>query len=165
METKLPRIEAVDTEDATTVRVGWSDGTADMIDLAGWIATGGPMLDPLTDADLFKQVRVGDHGASLEWDDDGDLAIDAHHLRLLARAQSPFTSTDVAAWQEAMNLSNREAADFFQTALSTWNSYKAGAPIPVRIAMICRAAERDPLLMQAYYRPRKAGRPKKKAAA
>src|SRR5947209_1469838 len=45
--------------------------------------------------------------------------------------------------------------------LSAWNAYKAGAPIPAVVAMLCRAAQRDPILMQAHYRPRRAGRPRK----
>lgn len=164
MATRIPRIAEAEAVGPSTVRVQWDDGSQDAVDLAGWIATGGPVLDRLREPGLFRDVLIGDHGASLEWFGDEDLAIDAHHLRLLALAQRPFGASDIAAWQEAMNLSNQEAADFFQTALSTWNSYKAGAAIPIRIAMLCRAAERDPILMQAYYRPRKAGRPKREKA-
>ena len=160
MNIQLPRIASVGTAEPTTLEIVWTDGTADRVDLAGWIATGGPMLGALQDTALFRQARVGEYGAAVEWGDDDDLALDAQHARLLALAQRPFTAADIAAWQEAMNLSNREAADFFQTAVSTWSSYKAGAPIPARISMLCRAAERDPILMQAYYRPRKTGRPK-----
>ncbi|MCK0197745.1 DUF2442 domain-containing protein [Ancylobacter sp. 6x-1] len=158
MATELPRIASVEVTGATTLRVQWADGAADMVDLAGWVATGSPVLDPLSRTATFAQVRVGDYGASLEWGDDDDLAIDAVHLHTLALAQRPFTSADLDAWQKSMNLSNREAADFFQMAVSRWEAYRAGAAVPARIAMLCRAAERDPILMQAYYRPRKPGR-------
>jgi type IV secretory pathway TrbD component len=60
-----------------------------------------------------------------------------------------------------MSLSNNEAADLLGISASTWNAYKAGAPIPAAVAMLCRAAQRDPILMQAHYRPRQAGRPRK----
>ena len=66
-------------------------------------------------------------------------------------------------WQKAMALSNSEAADLLGISVSTWNAYKAGASIPGAIAMLCRAARRDPILMQAHYRPRRAGRQRKSA--
>ena len=156
----LPHMAGVRVTGPPALRAKGKDGTADTVDLAGWIATGAPILDPLSKVDTFRQASVGDHGASLEWGDDDDLAIDAVHLHTLALAQRPFTSADLVAWQKAMNLSNREAADFFQLAVSRWESYRGGADVPVRVAMLCRAAERDPILMQAYYRPRKPGRRK-----
>jgi hypothetical protein len=59
-------------------------------------------------------------------------------------------------------LSNQEAAEFLRVSLSTWNAYKAGtSTVPAAIGMICRAALRDPILLQAHYRPRKTGRPRK----
>jgi len=58
-------------------------------------------------------------------------------------------------WQETIGLSNNEAADFFGIALSTWNSYRAGAAVPPSIQMFCRAAERDPVMVSAHYKPRK----------
>lgn len=164
MDTSLPRVCRTYAILPSSISVGWRDGVEDTVDLAGWIATGGDLLSPLKDPEIFRTARPGEHGASIEWGDDDDWAIDAKHLHLLALAQRPYTAADISAWQEAMKLSNQEAADFFQTAVSTWNSYKAGAPIPARISMLCRAAERDPILMQAYYRPRKTGRPKKVAA-
>lgn len=44
--------------------------------------------------------------------------------------------------------------------LNTWNAYKSGSStIPQAIALACRAMLRDPVIMQAHYRPRKTGRP------
>jgi DNA-binding transcriptional regulator YiaG len=96
------------------------------------------------------------------WDNgDGDLAIDAVHLKRLAEEQKPFDSEDVGKWQERVRLSNREVAVLLGVALSTWNSYKAGAKIPKPTEMLLRAIERDPVLLQAHYRPLTAGRPRK----
>jgi hypothetical protein len=165
MTDELPRIASVAVIGPTTIGVKWRDGASDRVDLAGWINTGGGVLSALGDPALFSAAKVDEFGASVMWGEDDDLAIDAFHLEQLAAEQRPFGKDDAAAWQERMGLSNQEAADFFRVALSTWNSYKAGANIPGVVAMLCRAAQRDPILMQAHYRPRKAGRPRKAAEA
>jgi len=146
---------------AGVVRVKWKDRSSDRVDLSGWIATGGEVLAALRDGEVFKNPRVSEYGASIAWGDDDDLRIDALHLEQIAAEQRPFGARAAAAWQKALGLSNNEAADLLGISVSTWSSYKAGAAIPAAIAMLCRAAQRDPILMQAHYRPRKAGRPRK----
>ena len=158
----LPRMGSVSVgpfPDRTTVRVSWRGGGHDEVNLSGWIATGGETLAPLSSSETFAQVRVGHYGSALTWDE-GDLAIDAVHLRTLANEQKPFSRDDLVRWQKASRLSNQEAADFLGVALSTFNLYKARGPIPPVVGMVCRASGRDPVLLQAHYRPRKAGRPK-----
>lgn len=161
MDPNDPRILAVAPSGASQVDVRWS-GRADVarIDLAGWIATGGDILAPLRAPEVFATVRDGDHGGALIWgEDDGDLAIDAVHLHLIETEQRPFLSTDLVGWQHAVGLSNQEAADLIGVVPSTWSAYKAGANIPTSVALLCRAALRDPLILQAHYRPRRTGRP------
>lgn len=159
MTEKMPRIKAVAVLSPTELKVMWRGGGADTIDLAGWIATGGAILAPLKDAETFARAKTTNYGAAVGWGDD-DLAIDAVHLELLAREQRPFTANELTSAQATLGLSNQEAADFLQVSLSTWNNYKAGgAEVPAVVAMVLRAARRDPILMQAHYRPRKAGRP------
>ena len=68
-------------------------------------------------------------------------------------------------WQSEVDLSNREAADLLGVSLSTWNNYRAGMTVPTPVQMIIRAVKRDPIIMQAYFRPRRAGRPPKEARA
>src|SRR5207248_2686715 len=102
-------------------------------------------------------------GAAVAWDDD-DLRIDAVHLEQLAREQRPFGAREAAEWQHALQLSNHEAAALLGIAVSTWNAYKAQGNIPGQVAMLCRAARRDPIMMHAHFRPRRAaGRPRKSA--
>jgi len=161
MNQSMPRIATVDTIGAGVIKVKWKDRTSDRIDLSGWIATGGGVLSPLRDHKLFNSPRVSEYGASIAWGNDDDLRIDAVHLEQIAAEQRPFGARAAAAWQKAMALSNNEAADLLGISASTWNAYKAGAPVPAAVAMLCRAAQRDPLLMQAHYRPRRAGRPRK----
>lgn len=164
MDMMLPRIAAVLAAAPATVVVTWAgrDGT-DSVDLGGWIAKGGDTLAPLADPKTFGRATVGEYGANLTWDgDEGDLAIDAVHLEMLAGEQRPWGATEAAAWQDAMKLSNREAADLLGIVPSTWNAYKAGSRVPTAIAIACRAAVRDPVILQAHLRPaRSAGRPRK----
>lgn len=164
MEKNTPRIARIAVQGSFALNVAWKGGGSDDVDLSGWIATGGDVLAPLKDPEAFRRAAVGDYGASVEWDD-GDLAIDSVHLEALAREQRPFGAEEISAWQDALRLSNQEAADFLGVSPSTWHTYKTGAKIPPAVAMTCRAARRDPILLQAHYRPRKVGRPKKAAVA
>jgi hypothetical protein len=161
MNQSIPRISTVGAIGASVIKVKWKDRTSDRVDLSGWIATGGDILAPLQEIEVFDSPRVSEYGASIAWGDDDDLRIDAVHLEQIAAEQRPFGARAAATWQKAMSLSNNEAADLLGISVSTWNAYKAGASIPAAVAMLCRAAQRDPILMQAHYRPRRAGRPRK----
>jgi hypothetical protein len=157
----LPRIQSVAAEGPTMLKVKWKGGSANSIDLAGWIATGSPALAPLKDPAIFSHPRVVEYGTAVAWDDDDDLMIDAAHLELIASEQRPFRAADAAKWQREVALSNGEAADLLGISVSTWAAYKAGARIPETIGMLCRAVRRDPILLYAHYRPRQRGRPRK----
>jgi hypothetical protein len=160
MTNETPRIEKVSVAGPATLRVKWKGkGRPVNVNLTGWIATGDETLAPLNKKDNFGKAAVGNYGTAVLWDD-GDLAIDATHLMLLANEQKTFNKDDARSWQLATGLSNNEVADLLGISLSTWNAYKAGtSAIPLTVAMTCRAMLRDPLIMQAHLRPRKAGRP------
>jgi Protein of unknown function (DUF2442) len=159
----IPRIERVTVISPTALRIKWKQGATDKVDLAGWIATGGDTLSALHQPAVFAKAEISDYGSSVAWDDD-DLRIDSVHLELLAREQRPFGAKEATKWQEAMQLSNHEAASLLGIAVSTWNAYKSEGTIPAAVAMLCRAAQRDPVVMNAHFRPRRAaGRPRKSA--
>ena len=166
MTEAMPRIEAVSVEGTGRLGVKWRGKTRkDVVNLLGWIATGGETLAPLAVPAMFSKASVGNYGAAIVWDE-GDLAIDAQHVMLLADEQKKFDDRDAKRWQEQVGLSNNEVADLFRLSTSTWCAYKAGGTeIPATIAMLCRAILRDPVLMQAHYRPRTNGRPPKRAAS
>ena len=167
MKLELPRIKSVSVAGPAKLKVAWRNAAkADTIDLTGWIATGGGVLSALFDPQTFRQASVTNYGAAIDWND-ADLAIDAAHLKLIAEEQRPFSGSDAEKWQRRVEISNNEVADLLGISLSTWNDYKARkqALLPAAVAMICRAVLRDPLLMQAHFRPRFAGRPKKAASA
>ena len=161
MKNELPRIEAVTIEGPSTLRVRWrGKRAADVVNLSGWIATGGDLLAPLRDPAKFSRASIANYGAAVGWDND-DLAIDTLHLKKLAEEQQPFSNRDIRNWQNAVKLSNNEAADLLGVSVSTWNAYKVNATIPQPVAIVLRAALRDPLVMQAHLRPRTAGRPRR----
>ena len=163
MSGTIPRLRSVAARGPGVLIVKWRGGGTDQVDLNGWIATGGAILAPLRQSEIFARPRVADYGAAVAWKKDDDLRIDAIHLEQIASEQRPFKASDVAEWQKAMKLSNNEAADLLGISPSTWLVYKAGAKIPSAIAMLCRAARRDPIVMHAHYRPRSAGRPRRSA--
>lgn len=166
MPDNLPRIDDLTVMKDTVLLVHWrgsADEAPSEVDLSGWIGTGGVVLEPLRDPALFSNARVGDHGASVTWDEGaGDLSIDTLHLRLLTDEQRPFNGSDIGRWQVEQGLSNQEAADLLRVAPSTWSAYKASPDreVPRVVAILCRAVRRDPLILQAHYRPRRSGRPR-----
>lgn len=163
----LPRIKAVATAGRTTLMVTWQGADEPTpINIAGWMERGGAMFAALANPDVFTRASVGDYGCSITWDEDedeGDLAIDAVHLEMLAQAQRPFDTREVERWQVNLSLSNQQAADVLGVALSTWKAFKAGATVPPSIVRLCRAAQRDPFIVEAYFQRRAPGRPRKKA--
>lgn len=163
MKSDLLRIEKVEAQAPATLLVRFRGQAKKFpIELAGWIGTGGDILAPLRNADVFRKAALSDHGAAVSWDDgEGDLSIDAVHLKKIADEQKPFTNETLRKWQSNTDLSNAEAADFVGVSLSTWNTYRVDATIPKPVALALRAAERDPLFLHAHLRPRTAGRPRK----
>jgi hypothetical protein len=81
MTDELPWIESVSVVQPATLRLRWRSRRAVDVDLTSWIATGGQMLAPLREAQVFAKASVGNYGAAVVWDD-GDLAIDAGHLKM-----------------------------------------------------------------------------------
>ena len=163
MTTTLPRVASVEAVDPTRLRVSWSAGGEDVVELAGWIASGDDLLAPLGDLAVFGAPRVALYGSAVAWgEEDGDLAIDAQHLDMIAREQRPFGAPQLAAWQAGVGLSNQEAADMLRISVSRYAAWKSGeAPVPENVAMLARAIQRDPVYLHAHYRPRKVGRPRK----
>ena len=163
--TDLPRIAAVTPQADAIVVIVWTDATTDTVDLSGWIARGGAALSPLTVPKIFNRVAVADYGLAVRWgDEDDDLAIDSVHLKALAEHQRRLSGDTarawIARWQDVMGLSNNEAADLLGVSLSTWHNYKNGTSVPsLAVQIACRAMERDPVIFEAHYKPRRAGRP------
>jgi hypothetical protein len=85
----MRRISAVGVLGAGVIEVKWKDCVSDRIDLSGWIAGGGAILDPLRQIGVFNTPRISEYGASIVWGDHDDLRIDAAHLEQIAAEQRP----------------------------------------------------------------------------
>lgn len=86
MPEDMPSIAAVSAETDTALRVAWEGGSADVIELAGWISGASLALEPLKDPAVFRAPRLAAYGAAVAWGEpDGDLAIDSWHLWRRAR--------------------------------------------------------------------------------
>lgn len=159
---RVERIDVVKVVGPMTVNVQWREGSKDDVDLAGWVDTGGALLVPLANPETFKDVRVVEHGAALEWAGDEDLAIDAHHLSLIARVQRAPGKTELADWQAANHFTDLDVATTFGVGRSTWANYKANADrVPRMVLMYVRAVQIDPVLLHAIFKRKrgKSGRP------
>ena len=94
MTEAIPRIEAVSVEGTGRLGVKWrGKARKDVVNLLGWIATGGETLAPLTVPAMFSKASVGNYGAAIVWDE-GDLTIDAQHVMMLADEQKKFDDRD-----------------------------------------------------------------------
>lgn len=147
-----------------TLELVWRDGARDTVDLTGVIFRA-KVFVPLRDPDMFARVRVIDYGTAVGWDEDeGDLSYAALSLERLAAEQRPMDADAFVRWQADLRLSNRETADLLGISPSTLHTYRIGARIPKATRIACRAIAADDALMDAHYRPRLPGRPRKQAA-
>ncbi|MBY0382782.1 MAG: hypothetical protein K2W78_12795 [Xanthobacteraceae bacterium] len=87
---QLPRISAVSVAGPSTLYITWKgDEEPSSIDLADWILSGGTLLAPLNSDEVFAMAAIGGYGTIVTWDKgEGDLAIDAVHLKIIADASS-----------------------------------------------------------------------------
>lgn len=140
----LPRIEAVEASEAPlTLRVGWSQGGTDTIDVSG-LVNAFRLYAPLRDdPDLFRKVRVGEHGADIVWTSTIDMSNDT--LWRLAQEQSGATMTAEAfrQWRERHRLTLETAARALGLSRRTIAYYDQGKkPIPRIVALATRGLER-----------------------
>lgn len=140
------------------VEITWESGGRDTVDLAGLIARD-PELASLADPAVFRKVAAADWGWGAEWP--GGVSCSARVLWRLARDQRSWTTADFLDWQAALGLSNQEAADVLGVTPRTIEYYRSGKPISRPVQIACLAIRDDPGFLDAYYRPRRPGRPRK----
>jgi hypothetical protein len=151
----FPRIASIEVTGPYGLVVAWSDGRRSEVDLEGTVYGFGPYA-PLRDPATFAKACVMDWGDGIEWPDGLDMSADS--LAFLAREQREMTSAELREWQERMGLSNQEAADWANVALSTWKNYiREGGKIPRPLQIATTAARENPAIFYAHYKPRRGG--------
>ncbi|HKN28079.1 MAG TPA: helix-turn-helix domain-containing protein [Roseiarcus sp.] len=139
----LPRIAAVSADEKPlTLRVRWDRGEESLIDVSGLIGTF-RVYEPLRSSpELFRQVRLGEHGTDVVWNDEIDMA--AVTLWRLAQEQSGLTMSPEAfrRWRERNAYTLDTAARALGVSRRMVAYYEQGAkPIPRVVALATRALE------------------------
>jgi DNA-binding transcriptional regulator YiaG len=139
----LPRIAAVTADTKPfTLRVRWEKGEESRIDLSGMIEAF-RVFEPLRQSrDLFRRVRVGEHGTDIVWTDDIDMSADT--LWRLAQEQAGLTLSPDAfrSWRERKAYTLDTAAAALGISRRMVAYYEQGKkPIPRVVALATRALE------------------------
>ncbi len=158
-----PRIRSIRPDEKPyTVVVRWTNNRLDTVDLTGLVFRS-RHFTPLRDPAEFRKVRAITYGWAIGWPNGLDYA--AHTLHRLAREQRDMTAEDFAQWQKAEKLSIQEAADVLGVTATTIKNYRRGRAIPKAVQIACRSIAEDKAILDALYRPRRIGRPRKEIAA
>lgn len=139
----LPRIASVSPgESPLTVRVRWDKGGETTVDLSGIVATFRVYAPLRRSRKLFRQVRVGEYGADIVWNDRIDMAADT--LWRLAREQSGATMSAAAfrEWRARKAYTLDEAARVLGISRRMVAYYEQGdRPIPRVVALATRGLD------------------------
>jgi len=139
----LPRITAVSADkNPLTLRIRWDKGEESHVDVSGLIETF-RIYEPLRRSqELFRQVRVGEYGKDIVWNDEIDMA--AETLLRLTQEQSGATMSPAAfkQWRERKAYTLDSAARALGVSRRMVAYYEQGAkPIPRVVALAARALE------------------------
>ena len=139
----LPRIQAVAPgEQPMTLCVRWDNGVESLLDVSGMIQ-GIRVYQPLRSSlELFRQVRVGEHGTDIVWTDEIDMSADT--LWRVAQEQKGETMTPDAFrnWRERKAYTLDRAARALGLSRRIVAYYEKGdRPVPRVVALATRALD------------------------
>jgi DNA-binding XRE family transcriptional regulator len=139
----LPRIVAVAPGDQfMTLRVRWDKGDESLIDVSGMIQSFRVYAPLRQSPELFRQVRMGEHGTDVVWTDEIDMAADT--LWRLAQEQADVTMTPDAFrhWRERKAYTLDQAARALGLSRRTVAYYEKGdRAIPRVVALATRGLD------------------------
>src|SRR6185295_10359660 len=133
-----------------SLRIGWRDGTADVVDMTG-VVHRLKAFAPLRDPAAFRKVRVIAEGLGIGWQ--GGLDYAARSLWLLADEQRSLTCADLVAFERSAGLPTAETAKMFDVAPRTIVSYRRAPRLPRPVASMLRTMRNEPAVLAAHYRP------------
>ncbi|MEF2073501.1 DUF2442 domain-containing protein [Consotaella aegiceratis] len=136
----LPRIASVVPLDGFRVRIEWSGGGTEEIDLAPALFNHRHFVPLRSDPDLFRQVQVEDWGSALGWP--GDIALSAEWIERLPR---DMTNADFRQTMDDLAMTLDGMAATLGVARRQIASYRKDKPVPKHIALAMEALrERRP---------------------
>jgi DNA-binding transcriptional regulator YiaG len=139
----LPRVTAV-TPDAApmTLRVRWDKGDESLIDVSGMIESF-RLYAPLRQSpELFRQVRVGEHGTDVVWTDEIDMSADTLWRLAQEQAGATMTPAEFRNWRERKAYTLDAAAKALGISRRMVAYYEQGdRPIPRIVALATRGLE------------------------
>lgn len=136
---KLRTIAGVEAMAPATLILTWSSGERASIDLGSLLGCRG--FETLADPKVFKQVRVGDWGHSVEWPNGVDLGADRLWLDTLS-ALDKHDAREFLAWRLRNGLSLSKAAHVLDMSRRMIAYYSAGEkPVPKHVLLACKGWE------------------------
>jgi len=139
----LPRITAV-TPDAApmTLRVRWDRGDESLIDVSGMIESFRRYARLRQSPELFRQVRVGEHGTDVVWTDEIDMSADTLWRLAQEQAGETMTPAEFRHWRERKAYTLDAAAKALGISRRMVAYYEQGdRPIPRVVALATRGLE------------------------
>jgi len=124
------------------LQIQWYTGEETLVDVSGIISSFRFYAPLRQNPELFRQVRVGEHGADIVWAGDLDMSNDT--LWRLAQEQSGATMTADAfrRWRERRAYTLDAAAQALGLSRRMIAYYEKGErPIPRVVALATRALE------------------------
>ena len=118
----------------------WQDGGESLVDVSCIIGSFRVYAPLRNSPELFRQVRIGEHGSDIAWSDDIDMAADT--LWRLAQEQSGATMTPDAFrhWREGRAFTLDQAALGLSRRMIAY--YEQGnRPIPRVVALATRGLD------------------------
>jgi DNA-binding transcriptional regulator YiaG len=139
----LPRIATVSSDKKPmTLRILWDNGDRSFVDVSGLVETFRAYEPLRRSPELFRKVRLGEHGVDVVWNDEVDMA--AETLWRLAQEQAGMTMSPEAFrhWRERKAYTLDTAARALGLSRRMVAYYENGAkPIPRVVALAARALE------------------------
>ena len=140
----LPRIVAVAADEKPLfLRIRWDSGAESLVDVSDLVATF-RLYAPLRQSpEFFRQVRLGEHGVDVGWNDDVDMAADTL-WRLSQEQRGDTLSADgFRHWRERQADTLDTAAAALGLSRRMIAYYEQGKkPIPRVVALATQALER-----------------------
>jgi DNA-binding transcriptional regulator YiaG len=139
----LPRITAV-TPDAApmTLRVRRDRGDESLIDVSAMIESFRRYARLRQSPELFRQVRVGEHGTDVVWTDEIDMSADTLWRLAQEQAGETMTPAEFRHWRERKAYTLDAAAKALGISRRMVAYYEQGdRPIPRVVALATRGLE------------------------